>query len=117
VELHRDLLELRRAEPAFSEPRVDGAVLGPEAFVLRYFGDQPGGSDDRLLIVNLGHDLHLHPAPEPLLGAPNKGRWENQWSSEDPRYGGSGTAPLDTPDDNWHIPGQAAVVLRPARHT
>ena len=42
------------------KPRgVDGAVLAPEAFVLRFFGD---GGDDRLLLVNLGRDLHLDPA-------------------------------------------------------
>jgi maltooligosyltrehalose trehalohydrolase len=38
--------------------------------------------------------------------------WETLWSSEDPRYGGMGTTPLDT-EDNWQIPGHAAVVLRP----
>lgn len=35
---------------------IDGAVLGPEAFVLRFFGAH---NDDRLLVVNLGSDLHL----------------------------------------------------------
>ena len=61
--LHRDLPRLRRDDPVFSLQRpggVDGAVLGVEAFVLRYFGD---GGDDRLLVVNLGGDLHLDPAP------------------------------------------------------
>ncbi len=116
VHLHRDLLRLRRQEPAFQAPRaggVDGAVLGAEAFVLRFFGAAPGGPDDRLLVVNFGRDLHLNPAPEPLLAPPEGRRWEAQWSSEDPRYEGSGTPPLDTADDNWHLPGRAAVVLRP----
>src|SRR5688500_14912167 len=39
--LHRDLLRLRREDPAFRAQRhggLDGAVLGPEAFVLRFFG-------------------------------------------------------------------------------
>ena len=35
--------------------------------MLRFFGD---GGDDRLLLVNLGRDLHLDPAPEPLLAPP-----------------------------------------------
>ena len=39
---------------------MDGAVLGAEAFVLRFFGED---GDDRLLLVNLGVDLHLDPAP------------------------------------------------------
>jgi maltooligosyltrehalose trehalohydrolase len=116
LEMHRDLLRLRREEPAFRSQRlggVDGAVLGSEAFVLRFFGEDPGGPDDRLLVVNFGRDLHLNPAPEPLLAPPADRRWKTQWSSEDPGYGGNGTPELDTAKDNWHVPGHAAVVLRP----
>lgn len=110
--LHRDLLRLRRKEAAFcaKQPRAfDGAVLSEQAFLLRFFC--PSG--DRLLVVNLGRDLHLHPAPEPLLAPPEGCQWRTLWSSEDPRYGGGGTAPLDS-DDNWRIPGEAAVLLVPA---
>ncbi|MFH0823398.1 MAG: malto-oligosyltrehalose trehalohydrolase [Pseudomonadota bacterium] len=113
--LHRDLIGLRREDPVFSAPRyrgMDGAVLGPEAFVLRFFGDN---GDDRLVVVNFGLDRHLDPAPEPLLAPPEAMQWEIVWSSEDPRYGGSGTPPVDTPD-NWRIPGRAAVVLSPGKH-
>ena len=66
--LHRDLLRLRREDRVIGQQRrgaVDGAVLGPAAFVLRYFGT---AGDDRVLVVNLGADLWLSPAPEPLLG-------------------------------------------------
>jgi maltooligosyltrehalose trehalohydrolase len=113
--LHRDLIRLRRADPVLRAPRrgsFDGAVLGAEAFVLRYFG---GAEGDRLLIVNLGRDLHLDSAPEPLLAPPEGMRWEVRWSSEDPRYGGLGSPPLDT-EENWRLPGHAAVLLasRPA---
>jgi len=111
-QLHKDLLRLRREDPVIRAQRraaFDGAVLASEAFVLRYFGED---GDDRLLLVNLGRDLRLDPAPEPLL-APSQGRlWEVLWSSEDLRYGGCGTAPPDGPD-NWRIPGHAAVVLIP----
>lgn len=110
--LHRDLLRLRRQERLFREQRpgcMDGAVLGARALVLRFFGD---AGDDRLLVVNLGRDLHLNPAPEPLLAPPEGRRWDTLWSSEDPRYGGLGTSPLDT-EENWRIPGEAAVVLTP----
>jgi maltooligosyltrehalose trehalohydrolase len=110
--LHRDLLRLRREDPVFRAQRrggLDGAVLGPEAFVLRFFGAQ---ADDRLLVVNLGLDLPLQPAPEPLLAPPQGMVWETLWSSEDPHYDGGGTAPLEG-EDGWHIPGHAAVVLRP----
>jgi maltooligosyltrehalose trehalohydrolase len=110
--LHRDLLRLRREDPVFRAQRtggVDGAVLGEAAFLLRYFGE---GGDDRLLVVNLGRDLHLNPAPEPLL-APAEGQgWRVLWSSDDLRYGGIGTPPLET-EDNWRIPGEVAVALAP----
>jgi maltooligosyltrehalose trehalohydrolase len=110
--LHKDLLRLRREEPAFRARRrggVDGAVLGEEAFVLRFFGEN---GDDRLLLVNFGRDLRLDPAPEPLLAPPEGHLWDVIWSSEAPAYGGCSTAPLDTAD-NWRIPGNAAVVMSP----
>ena len=110
--LHRDLLRLRREDPVFraqAGERLHGAVLGPEAFLLRFFG---AGGDDRLLLVNLGRDLHLDPAPEPLLAPPADRRWRVLWSSEDPCYGGTGTPEPDT-EQNWRIPGRAAVVLVP----
>lgn len=111
--LHRDLLRLRREDAVFNaqEPRaLDGAVLGPEAFVLRYFGVE---GDDRLLIINFGPDLNLNPAPEPLLAPPAGRVWKIIWSSEDYRYGGTGTPPLET-KNNWCLPGETAVALAPA---
>ena len=113
-DLHRDLLKLRREQSVFRAQKkrgIDGAVLSPEAFVLRYFGED---GDDRLLLVNLGIDLHLNPAPEPLLAPPDHSEWETLWSSEDPKYGGLGTSPLDT-EENWRIPGHAAVLLNSIR--
>ncbi|MGH7477013.1 MAG: malto-oligosyltrehalose trehalohydrolase [Longimicrobiales bacterium] len=110
--LHRDLCRLRRRDPVFAAQRqggVDGAVLSPEAFVLRYFGE---GGDDRLLVINLGRDMRLLPAPEPLLAPPAERRWRTLWSSEDARYGGRGTAPLEA-EDGWRLPGQCAVALEP----
>jgi maltooligosyltrehalose trehalohydrolase len=110
--LHRDLIRLRREEPVFRAQRVygvDGAVLPDEAFVVRYFGDDP--ADDRLLIVNLGADLHFFPSPEPLLAPPEHASWRTLWSSEHPDYGGRGTPPLES-DAGWRIPGRSAVVLR-----
>lgn len=111
-QLHRDLLRLRREDAVFRAPRprgVDGAVLADDAFCLRFFGPE---SDDRLLLINLGRDLHLNPAPEPLLAPPWRRQWEILWSSESVCYGGCGTAPLET-KANWRIPGEAAVVLAP----
>ena len=67
---------------------------------------------DRLLLVNLGLDLHLRMVPEPLLAPPEQCSWKRIWSSEDPRYGGSGTGAVET-ELGWRIPGHAAVVLAP----
>jgi maltooligosyltrehalose trehalohydrolase len=111
--LHCDLLHLRRADPVLRLQRrgeLDGAVLSEGAFVLRYFSAEHG---DRLLVVNLGSDLHLDPAPEPLLAPPAGQLWEIKWSSEDLRYGGYGRTPCDT-EENWRIAGRAAVFLIPS---
>jgi len=108
--LHHDLLALRRQDAAFrgQQPRaVDGALLTPQAFVLRFFG---GAAGDRLLLLNLGADVRLDPAPEPLLAPPCDGAWQLVWSSEEPRYGGRGTPPVVT-EAGWYVPGHAAVVL------
>jgi maltooligosyltrehalose trehalohydrolase len=109
--LHRDLLRLRREDPVFREQGkgyLDGAVLSPEAFVIRFFGRDAG---DRLLIVNLGTDLHLEPVPEPLLAPLTGLRWDVLWSSEDPRYGGGGAPPPEDEDGCWRLAGRSATVL------
>jgi maltooligosyltrehalose trehalohydrolase len=110
--LHQDLIRLRRDDAVFRAQRpggVDGAVLAAEAFLLRYFG---AGGNDRLLLVNLGRDLRLEIAPEPLLAPPDGAIWRLLWSSEDPRYGGCGTPHPET-EEYWRIPGHAALVLAP----
>jgi maltooligosyltrehalose trehalohydrolase len=110
--LHRDLIRLRREEPfAAREPDVDGAVLSPDAFVLRWFGTEPDGTGDRILLVNLGVELRLLDVPEPLVAPPARHGWTIRWSSEDPIYGGRGTAPVA--GAVWKLPGKCAVVLMP----
>ena len=99
IQLHRDLLALRRNDDGF-RGRVEGAVLGEEALVLRYFN---AAANDRLLIVNLGANLDLDVVPEPLLAPPRGHRWEEQWSTG---------PPLNT-DRGLHIPAESAVVLTP----
>lgn len=112
--MHRDLLRLRREDPAFDPAKrvaLDGAVLDDEGFVMRYFmGGE--GLDDRLLVFMLGRDLALRPCPEPLLGPPAGHHWAILWSSEDPRYGGGGTPAVDS-RSGWNLLGHAAVLLRP----
>ena len=114
--LHRDLLELRRNDPVLRgqgtpECTLDGAVLTDTCLVLRLFM----ADAERLLIVNFGRDLHLSPAPEPLLAPPRDHRWAILWSSEALRYLGAGTAEVETEDEGWRIPGQAAVLLESSK--
>jgi maltooligosyltrehalose trehalohydrolase len=133
--LHRDLLQLRRDDPVIREHGahgVDGAVLADAAFLLRFFGR---GGDQRLLVVNLGRTIRLDPAPEPLLAPPVGAEWTILWTSDSPRYGGTGTPRLEadrvmqgerlhgaSPDNGlksapvWHVPGECAVLLAPQRH-
>ena len=111
--MHRDLLRLRREDSVFRVQRpglLDGAVLGPEALVLRWFG---ADGNDRLLLVNLGAELRLEVAPEPLLAPPAGARWRVLWSTDDPRYGGNGSPDPETEAFNWRLNGHSAVALTP----
>jgi maltooligosyltrehalose trehalohydrolase len=112
--LHVDLLKLRREDSRFRQQGsggIDGAVLGPASFVVRYFSEQ---NDDRLLLVNLGERQVLHPASEPLLAPPAGYRWETLWTSDLQRYGGADAVATATPDQ-WILPAESAVALRPVR--
>ena len=124
--LHRDLIALARRDPVLSAAtrRMDGAVLGPAAFALRFFADD---GNDRLLVVNLGVDLPLPIVPEPLIAPPDVERgWTRLWYSDDPRYGGRGAPPLQAVDEPvgkdkkgdgggpwapWRIPAESAHLL------
>ncbi len=109
-DLYKDLIALRRADPVLRRPKprgFDGAVLSDKSFLLRYFDSRNG---DRLAIFNLGPDLQLDPAPEPLLAPPQDTIWTLRWSSEDPKYGGNGT-PLPESEENWRVPAYSALLL------
>ncbi len=93
--LHRDLLELRHGDPTVRREgedgvTVDAAALTDTILLVRYFGVEKDGAADRLLIVNLGTDLEPASVSEPLVAAPRGYEWRLTWSSDDPRYGGSG---------------------------
>lgn len=110
--LHRDLLRMRREDPAFSqggERRIDGAVIGDAAVLIRYF--TPNLSGHRLLLLNLGRDLQIGVVAEPLLAPADGHRWQVAWSSEHPDYDGAGRRPID-PEKFWVLPSDCALVLR-----
>ena len=109
--LHVDLLKLRREDSRFRQQAqggIDGAVLGPASFILRYFSET---NDDRLLLVNLGESLSLQPASEPLLAPPRGCKLEVLWTSESQRYGGTG-APASASPERWILPAESTTVLR-----
>jgi maltooligosyltrehalose trehalohydrolase len=115
--LHRDLLELRREDPTLRREGedgvvVDGAAVSDDALVLRFFGVEPDGTQDRLLLVNLGVDVELTSLAEPLVAPPQGKAWRTAWSSDDPRYGGSGVRG-PRPGHDLFFPGRAAVLLVP----
>ena len=108
--LHIDLLALRRNEEAFAAQQaasLHGAVLGPRALLARFFH----ASGHRLVVLNLGDDLTLDPAPEPLL-APRLGqRWRLLLDSEDVKYGGKGYAEPER-EGVWQLTACSACVFR-----
>jgi maltooligosyltrehalose trehalohydrolase len=109
--LHRDLIAIRREDPfiaAAASRRVEGAVLNRRALVLRYAVGDP---DDRLLVVNLGANLDLGVAPEPLFAPPPGRRWIIEWNSDATKYGGPGETST-TLDHTWRLAAESALLLR-----
>jgi maltooligosyltrehalose trehalohydrolase len=113
VQLHRDLIALRRDFAGFTDQRdgaLRGAVLSQHAFCVRWWHE----SGERLLVVNLGTTLHQAAVPEPLLAPPPEHGWRIAWSSEHPRYGGYGT-PEPFTRQRLLIPARSAVLFAPDR--
>jgi maltooligosyltrehalose trehalohydrolase len=109
-DLFKDLLRLRRDDPTFSAQDgalLHGAVLGPRAFALR-FGT--GSGHDRLVIVNLGGDLDVGSAAEPLLAPAAGMSWTLLFSTEHPKYGGAGTPPRG-PKGELPVPAGSTLVF------
>ena len=112
--LHKDLLALRAKTSAFTRQvrhGVDGAVLGEQAFLLRFFDEEATG--DRLLLVNLGRDIRQASFAEPLIAPPASLAWQVEWSSESAAYDGGGVPTLWA-NGTWRIPGESATVLAPS---
>jgi maltooligosyltrehalose trehalohydrolase len=112
-QLHRDLLALRRSDPAIQQRRTDrmhGAVLAERALVLRILCEQ----GDRLILANLGPDLELLSPAEPLLAPAGLSPWVVEWASEALRYGGQGYGPIYQ-DGTFRIPARSCFLLGPAR--
>lgn len=110
IALYKDLIKLRKTDPVFAKMqniKIDGAVLGTDSFLIRYFGKEDG---DRLLLINFGPDHYFNPCPEPLLVPGLNQEFEVLWSSESLIYGGEGTPPINVP--YWKILGHSTIVLK-----
>ncbi len=110
VKLHFDLISIRKNDPAYKinmREKIDGAVLGNECFVIRFFCKT---HEDRLLLINFGKQLQLRSMSEPLLAPPLNTKWKRVWYSDDPSYGGDGILPM-IQNSVWTIPGQSAMFI------
>ncbi|HEY0304166.1 MAG TPA: malto-oligosyltrehalose trehalohydrolase, partial [Longimicrobiales bacterium] len=102
-QLHSDLIALRKeARLDDEEWRVDGAVIAPSAFVIRYDNEH---GEAMLLLVNLGADVRLQSMPEPLLAEPRGRSWTVLFCSESIRYGASAPGNIDI-SEAWYIPAE-----------
>ncbi|WP_108397376.1 alpha-amylase family glycosyl hydrolase [Devosia submarina] len=114
VELHLNLLQLRRTTAAFQRSQqqrtVDGSTISENAFLLRYFGEKQ--HEDRLLLVNLGSDVKVRSIPDPLYAPPTGYKWITAWSSQEVRYGGTGQRNVDT-DEPWVLTAETALLFAP----
>lgn len=111
--LFSDLIKLRKNDPVFKTMqinKIDGAVLGTDCFLIRYFNRDHG---DRVLLINFGSDQVFTSCAEPLLSAGSDQNFEILLSTEFTKYGGGGTPSIETPV--WKILGHSALVLKSAR--
>ncbi|MGH7284130.1 MAG: DUF3459 domain-containing protein, partial [Polyangiaceae bacterium] len=113
VAMHRSLIVLRKSDPRIlSHDRFDGAILGPEAFCMRWISRSHG---DLLGVVNFGHDLEIaHPA-EPLLAPLEDSSWTMTWSSEEITWGGGGAVAPEDELGNWRLQAESFALLDGSR--
>ena len=110
--MYRDLIRLRRADAALGQraQRLTGSTLDDHTLLLRYIGRV--AHEDRLVLVNLGSDMDIACAPDPLVAPPDLFEWTVLWCSEDRAYGGVGIAG-NCPPAKLVATGQATTVFRP----
>ena len=70
-------------------------------------------AEDRLLLVNIGADLHRTSIAEPLLAPPPGRGWAIEWCGEDPAYGGGGVPDVLPASGHWYLPSDCAILLAP----
>ena len=115
VSLHKDLIALRRETGIFGQDakgRVDGSVLDPSAFLLRYFAQDP--QDERLMLVNMGPNIAVDSIADPLHAPPEGMQWTLVWSSEELIYGGGGKRSIDL-QTRWTLGADTVLWFAPVK--
>jgi maltooligosyltrehalose trehalohydrolase len=110
IQLHTDLLQLRRTDAVLSrlgtaDVTIESSAPASHVVLIRYLS----ADGSRLIVVNLADDL-LCAMNDPLF-APDPGtRWQMVWSSERTRYGGGGVIPIPETGP-WAIRRMSATIL------
>lgn len=116
LRLYRELLALRRSEPALrggaDRDRFSVAELGEGALALRR-GDGAGGAF--LLAVCLGGEIRIDLHEEEATRPPEAARWCYLLSTEEARFGGEGAWGTLDSEGVLHIMAPGAVLLRACR--
>ena len=110
LRLYRELLALRRTEPALRGRGREGmavSAVGDRALALRRAA--PDGAAI-LLVANLGDALELRPGDLPDTGAPPGREWSLLLATEAGHFGGEDTCRLD--GDTLELRSAGALVLR-----
>ena len=109
LSMHKSLIALRKSDPRItSYDAFDGAVLGADAFCVRWISRSSG---DLLGIVNLGRELEITHPSEPLLAPLERSRWTVLWSSEESVWGGGGMVPPEDEAGNWRLQAESFTLL------
>jgi isoamylase len=115
--LYRELLSLRRADPALrnrARESVDAAAVGERAVVLRR--EAPDGGALLLVAAFAGGALRVDTAGSDAARAPRGSRWEMVLATEEARFGGEreGEVARLSADGVLEVEGPGAVLLRAA---
>ena len=110
--LHRDLLQLRREDPRLPAPApARRGRRGARRRTRSCCASSATDGDDRLLLVNLGRDLHLDRRPRAAAGAAGRNALAGALVERGSALRRRRHCRRWTREDNWRIPGDAAVVL------
>src|SRR5690606_8839361 len=96
LELYRELLRLRRTTPAIasrSRDTVRSDILGKSVAGLAFYEN---GRPSVLLVVCLQGGGRRDPAEKPFASLPRGERWRPVLSTNEPRFGGTGSAVLES---------------------